>query len=311
MTIHDLLCIQTIIEEKSINKAAARLFISQPALSKCLRKVESEYSITIFQRTRGSALQLTDEGRCFQEMAESVLQAHRLFENRLVQMKTENKKTIVFASPMQRAYTISGPLMRWIYENYPDYRMELKTLPSREMESAVRAGAADLAIHMKEVDPAQLYSREIFQTENYLYLRPGCPAAATAEIDPDRPFPVLSMRALVGEVFVANVPGTNSRSTVEQTAKNAGVVLSVRDEGVYSLRIAMVNAGRACTLVSDDALGADPSIDRSRLFSLPEREALVSHGYLICRKGFQTDPRFRIICEALEALYAGKKPVSG
>ncbi len=306
MTVHDMHCIQTIIEEKSINKAAARLFVSQPALSKCVKKVESEYSITIFERTRGSALQLTEEGRLFQEMASSVLQAHRLFENRLVMMKTENRKTIMFASPMQRAYTISGPLMRWIYEHYPDYRMELKTIPSLEMEASVRAGVADLAVHMREVDSDDLYSREIFRSENYLYVRPGCPAAAMAEREPGKPYPVLSIKALAGEVFASNVPGTNSRRTLEQISKKAGVILAVRDEAVHSLRIAMVNAGHACIITSDDALEADPSIDRSRLFCLPQEEEIVSRGYIICRSGFQRDPRFRIICEAMGSLNSGR-----
>ena len=69
MNLQDIRYIAAIAEKGSINKASRTLFVSQPSLSKCIRKVENEYGITLFTRTKGSSLELTPEGRCFLEMA--------------------------------------------------------------------------------------------------------------------------------------------------------------------------------------------------------------------------------------------------
>ena len=48
MTLKDMHYISLIAEEKSITKAAARLFVAQPALSQCVQKVERELGIPVF-----------------------------------------------------------------------------------------------------------------------------------------------------------------------------------------------------------------------------------------------------------------------
>ena len=83
MTIQDMKCILTIAEEGSINKAARKFFIAQPSLSKCVKKIEKEYGISLFQRSTGTALKITQEGECFLRMAQEVMQRHQLFENQL------------------------------------------------------------------------------------------------------------------------------------------------------------------------------------------------------------------------------------
>ncbi len=64
MTLKDMHYISLIAEEKSITKAAARLFVAQPALSQCVQKVERELGIPVFIRT-ASGVTLTAEGQRF------------------------------------------------------------------------------------------------------------------------------------------------------------------------------------------------------------------------------------------------------
>lgn len=304
MTIQDVSNILAVIEEKSINKAAARLYISQPALSKCIKKVEQEYSIVLFERSRGSGLTLTEEGRCFTEMARGIMQHHMLFESQLQQMRSDQSKVIVFACPMQRAFSISGPLMKWIYDRYPDYSMDLRTMPSGDMASAVRAGAVDVA-HLARSDmPEDLFTQEVYRTEAYVYLRPGCGAGAKAVEVPGRIYPVLSMKELIGETMVSNLPGTGTRQMLDEVLRRAGVLLPVRDEANYSLRMAMVDANHASCLISSSALQEDPGIDTHRLYCLPPEENVITRGMLICREKFRNDKRFRILYEALREYYA-------
>ena len=51
MTFNDLRYIVVIAEENSITKAADKLYMTQPALSQYLKKVEKELGVLIFERT--------------------------------------------------------------------------------------------------------------------------------------------------------------------------------------------------------------------------------------------------------------------
>ena len=50
-----------IVEEQSFTKAAEKLFISQPALSKAIQSMEKELKVSLFSRNPGVAT-LTENG---------------------------------------------------------------------------------------------------------------------------------------------------------------------------------------------------------------------------------------------------------
>ena len=54
----------------SISKAARRLFVTQPYLSRFLKEVESEYGITVFTREK-TGITPTDSGRLFLDRSAS------------------------------------------------------------------------------------------------------------------------------------------------------------------------------------------------------------------------------------------------
>ena len=64
--------VYTVYEEKSFSKAAKRLFVSQPSLSAMVKKVESDYDITIFDRTT-TPISLTPEGEYYISAAKKIL----------------------------------------------------------------------------------------------------------------------------------------------------------------------------------------------------------------------------------------------
>lgn len=69
----------------SITKAADKLYVSQPYLSKILRETEEEFQITIFIRDK-NGIHLTESGRLFLDMARDLLESagkfHKTFEDR-------------------------------------------------------------------------------------------------------------------------------------------------------------------------------------------------------------------------------------
>lgn len=57
----------TVADTLSFSKAAAALFVSQPAVSKQVSLLEEELGLTLFDRTRQGVF-LTEAGRLFSEL---------------------------------------------------------------------------------------------------------------------------------------------------------------------------------------------------------------------------------------------------
>ncbi len=77
-----------IAREKNMTKAAQRLHISQPSLSKEIRKLEDELGHTLFIRTNRNML-LTDEGMLLRKRVEDILaMVDRIFSRDLVTGKS-------------------------------------------------------------------------------------------------------------------------------------------------------------------------------------------------------------------------------
>ncbi|POP30586.1 LysR family transcriptional regulator, partial [Lactonifactor longoviformis] len=72
----------TVANSRNISKAASELFISQPAISKSIRKLEQSLGVTLFSRnSRG--VQLTEEGEILYEYVERAFDSLQLGEAQL------------------------------------------------------------------------------------------------------------------------------------------------------------------------------------------------------------------------------------
>lgn len=102
MTLQQLRYAVAIADNKSMNKAATELFITQPSLSNTMKELENEIHIEIFTRSnRGIAI--TPEGEEFLGYARQMLDHYHLIEEKYVEQKSFKKK---FSVSMQH-YTFA------------------------------------------------------------------------------------------------------------------------------------------------------------------------------------------------------------
>ncbi len=152
-----------------------------------------------------------------------------------------------------------------------------------------------------------LYACPLIESHLRIYLRKGSSAAEKATHVEGEPYPVLSLEDLQSEIIVENILGTGGRKSVEALMKKSGVHLSITEQTVYSLRVAMVDAGYATMFTTDDALVKAELYDQNRIYSLPKEQQMFAKTYLVCRKGFQNNRKFAIIREAFEKYYVSRK----
>lgn len=81
MTLQQIFYALTIAQEKSMNKAAEKLFISQPSLTNAIKELEKETGITIFRRTSRGVIN-TNEGEEFLMYARQVYQQYELLQGK-------------------------------------------------------------------------------------------------------------------------------------------------------------------------------------------------------------------------------------
>lgn len=102
MTLQQLRYVVCVADNKSINKAASELFITQPSLSSTIKDLENEINIEIFIRSNRGIV-ITPEGEEFLSYARQMLEHYKLIKERYTDNKNFKKK---FSVSMQH-YTFA------------------------------------------------------------------------------------------------------------------------------------------------------------------------------------------------------------
>ena len=87
-----------IVEEQSFTKAAEKLFISQPALSKAIQSMEKELKVSLFSRKPGVAT-LTEDGNTVYKYAKDILPYCSNRTDELIARLGKAKEPVKFGLP--------------------------------------------------------------------------------------------------------------------------------------------------------------------------------------------------------------------
>ncbi len=126
-----------VAEEENISRAAARLNISQPPLSRQIRDLEEELGVELFRRTAKS-LRLTEAGKVFLDEARSVLLRVDVAVG-VVQAAGRRKVAEIHVgyAPSPTGDFLSG-VLNGFEKVQPDTRVRLHDMTSAEMLLALR-----------------------------------------------------------------------------------------------------------------------------------------------------------------------------
>ena len=155
MEIRELRYILEIEKTRHIPAAAKNLFITQPALHKSLRKVESELNVSLFYR-KGNELIPTDAGGIVLSKAKELFTILKCMNDdicALKSMKLGNIK-IGFPSIVGELY-LARPFTEFQKE-YPNIIISTVEAGEKELISMAKEGAIDMAIITKPIHSESL-----------------------------------------------------------------------------------------------------------------------------------------------------------
>ena len=150
-----------VCEEMNFTKAAEKLMIAQPPLSRQIKDLEEELGAQLFVREH-HALRLTEEGIRFRDYSNRIVSlADRSVED-IKEMHTGLKGTVYIAQVEGKAPRLSATFISSFTKKYPDVQFNIWNGNSDEVTQRVRNGLADLAIIMEPFDPQGFHSMPIY-----------------------------------------------------------------------------------------------------------------------------------------------------
>lgn len=130
-----------IAEEKSLSKAASRLYISQPALSQRLKKLEEELGTPLFHREK-DGLAITDAGRIYINGGRSILKIKEDALHQIRSLDSNTDNTLRFGCACMEALEC----IHIFRENFPDTELITMNNTTPLIQTALLTGRLDMAV---------------------------------------------------------------------------------------------------------------------------------------------------------------------
>lgn len=156
-----------VAEELSFSRAARKVFLSQPTITRNISMIEKNLGTEIFERNR-RRVNLTDAGRAFIEEARiSVFHRRRAFEAARAVAQQAEMLINIGKSPYIDPFLISM-LLAIRLPLYPRLQLELSSRFSYELVHEVLSGELDLAFVVEPVETRLLTAIKIDESQFYI-----------------------------------------------------------------------------------------------------------------------------------------------
>lgn len=244
MNINQIQYALTVARYKNFSKAAESLFLSQPALSLQIKKLEQELGFPLFSR-KAQGVTITPEGEKFFQDAQAVEAAwNQMVQNASVR-RGENRKQLRIAVST-RIY--SNGLFDDIVDFF-DHHLEIEaaffTEAGADSFSALQNGTLDIALD--RLPPEQLLpdSHKFFSCE--LISEQQC-----FLVSPDRkrfPADTLTFADLQGSSFITGLENSMEDRSIKQICKDYHISFGkvYRSDGITTV-MDLVRSGKGITL---------------------------------------------------------------
>lgn len=161
----------------SISKAAARMFLSQPAVSQQIQSLENELGVTLFVR-RKARMQLTHDGELLFEMAQSLIEELEHLDEEFRQRRFEvDEGHLEIAAGMSTILYLLPKYVEAFRRAHPKIELRLQQVTGLEGLERLRSGLVDFAVGPLENAPADIEFHPIVSYDPVVITRLDHPLA--------------------------------------------------------------------------------------------------------------------------------------
>jgi DNA-binding transcriptional LysR family regulator len=172
----------TLAETRHFGRAAARLNLSQPPLSRQIAALEASLGVRLVERNSRSVA-LTAAGERFFTDAKAILAAVRQAQDNARAVAHGQAGELAVGFTMCAAYSVAPGYARSFASTYPAVNLHLREIVSGDLAGQVLAGRIDAAIMFPRTGNAGLVSRTILREPLCVALPRSHPCARRHNLD--------------------------------------------------------------------------------------------------------------------------------
>ena len=168
----------TVAKNKHMTKASEELFISQPAISQSIKKLEEQLGGTLFLRSN-KGMELTEEGKMFYEYVKGALELINNAENEFTSFKNLSKGEIKIGCSTTLTKLILIDTLKEFHNEYPNININITNNLTSKLINDLKLGKLDFVIFnesniketnlnlekIKELKQGFIYNPEYYKNE--------------------------------------------------------------------------------------------------------------------------------------------------
>jgi len=165
-----LIAFETVAALKTVHAAAAKLGLTQAAITKRIKALESELGITLFLRSR-RGMSLTEQGSALLHYCRMIQEAEgQLLSGMFSDERKDVSLTIVGPTSAISSRIVDNCLSS--YAKYPFLRLHLRSDDHSNLVEILKRGEADLAVLSPDQVPNEMESK-LLRSDKYMLVGPA------------------------------------------------------------------------------------------------------------------------------------------
>lgn len=176
-----------IAELQSFSKAAKRCFVSQPALTRCVKSIEDELGLKLFDRSC-SPIKLTYAGERYIAVMQEILELKAKLDQEMEEIAARRRDRLVLGMPSTRSVTWIPRILPAFNRACPGVDIQLIEGNSLTLEQLLSKGTIDFYVMGTEpILTKGLKLTPIFREEMMLVVSRQARALRSLQLPPNRP----------------------------------------------------------------------------------------------------------------------------
>ncbi len=264
MDFTDLEYIVAVAEDRNLSRAAERLIVAQPTLSKTLARLEKAVGLPLFLRRR-HGLELTGEGERFVETARKLLKAKRDLDDEMRTIAEGRAGRIRLGISHTFSRDLVPRVLPAYAKSHPHVEVIIHTETSSILERLLRDDVVDVAVMVERELDGSLFRETLFHEPLLLAVSGENPICRRARVIADGDHPFLDPAHLRGQRFILSQERMRLRQSAEAFFRAEGITPETAvttASTMTALHLASYGVGIAFLPLSFTLLNLEPPLPR-------------------------------------------------
>lgn len=206
---------QAVAAHLSFTKAAAELFITQPAVTRHIRELEEELGVSLFER-KANRVQLTQAGEILLAHAGRVADIYKQIDFDINQLRQRFAGALQLGASTTIGQYVLPPVLAGFYKTYPDVKLSLLNGNTQQIETALLDKKIELGFVEGKTRNTQLRYTTFLEDEMVIVAHTRQPLATNSS---------LTVQQLASMPLVLRERGSGSLEVVEHALSAHGIRL--------------------------------------------------------------------------------------